>query len=150
MIFTVKRFLLRGEGKMKFYMASGFQNKELVQKVAQDIEIQLGWERTYDWTQNIRAQTIVALTDIGIKEYEGVLNADVVIVILPGGKGCHTEMGIAIGSQKHLLLYDPDRTLDNLDNVTTFYFLPQIRRWNGDINELYTMGLEPSNYSARL
>jgi ABC-type antimicrobial peptide transport system ATPase subunit len=104
--------------------------------MAQEIQTQLGWEQTYDWTQNERAETIETLKDIGIKEYEGVLNSDVVIIILPGGKGCHTEMGIALGSQKHIVLFDQDRILNNLDEATTFYFLPQIKQWNGHIDDL--------------
>lgn len=135
MIFTLKRFQERRE-KMKFYIASGFKNKELVQKIAKDIQTQLGWEHTYDWTANERAETIETLTVIGVKEFEGVLESDVVIVILPGGKGCHTEMGIALGSKKLLFLYDPDRILNNLSDAATFYFLPEIKHWNGDIKVL--------------
>jgi hypothetical protein len=135
MIFTLKRFQERKE-IMKFYIASGFHNKELVQKIAKDIQIQLGWELTYDWTQNERAETIETLTEIGVKEFDGVLNSDVVIVILPGGKGCHTEMGIALGSKKLLFLYDPDRILNNLNDAASFYFLPEIKHWKGDIKGL--------------
>jgi ABC-type antimicrobial peptide transport system ATPase subunit len=109
---------------------------DLVQKMAQNIQTQLGWEHTYDWTQNEKAETIETLEGIGIKEYEGVLNSDVVIIILPGGKGCHTEMGIALGSQKHIVLFDPDRILNNLEEATTFYFLPQVKQWNGHIDDL--------------
>lgn len=121
---------------MKFYIASSFRNKELVQKMSIDIQTQLGWKHTYDWTQNERAETIETLTDIGVKELKGVLESDVVIVILPGGKGCHTEMGIALGSKKLLFLYDPDRILNNLADAAAFYFLPEIKNWNGDIKVL--------------
>jgi hypothetical protein len=118
---------------MNFYIASGFQNKSLVQGLTHQIQRDLGWELTYDWTQNAHAQTIEELQFIGKKEYEAVMKSDVVIVVLPGGKGCHTELGIAIGAKKYILLYDPDRTLQNREEATTFYFLPQINHWNGDI-----------------
>ncbi|RZT22744.1 MULTISPECIES: group-specific protein [Fictibacillus] len=121
---------------MKFYIASSFKNKELVQKISIDIRSQLGWKLTYDWTQNERAESIETLTEIGVKEFAGVLESDVVIVILPGGKGCHIEMGIALGSKKLLFLYDPDRILNNLEDAAAFYFLPEIKHWNGDIKVL--------------
>jgi hypothetical protein len=135
MIFTLKRFQVGGE-TMKFYIASGFKNKGLVQKMAKDIQTQLGWQHTYDWTLNDRAETIETLADIGVKEFKGVLESDVVIVILPGGKGCHTEMGIALGSKKLLFLYDPDKILSNLRDVAAFYFLPEIKHWNGEMKVL--------------
>jgi ABC-type antimicrobial peptide transport system ATPase subunit len=121
---------------VKFYIASGFKNKELVKKLNDDIQNLLKWELTYDWTLNESAGTVEALTRIGEKEYRAVMDSDIVIVVLPGGKGCHTELGIALGSGKKVLLYDPEQRLDNLTEATTFYFLPQVKRWNGRIEEL--------------
>ncbi|MBY6035868.1 group-specific protein [Fictibacillus nanhaiensis] len=124
---------------MKFYMASGFQNKELVKEMSLRIEETLGWKLTYDWTQNSRAQTVEDLADIGAKEFKAVMESNVVIVILPGGKGCHTELGIALGNQKHVFLYDPNRILNQLSEATTFYFLPEVKHWNGKLDELKTL-----------
>lgn len=131
---------------MKFYIASGFQNKKLVRKMGKEIQMQLGWELSYDWTQNERAQTVETLADIGIKEYNAVMDSDIVIVILPGGKGCHTELGIALGNHKDIFLYDPDRILNNLNEATTFYFLPKIKHWDGDIKGLNFSYSDSENY----
>ncbi|MDR7072341.1 group-specific protein [Fictibacillus barbaricus] len=121
---------------MNFYIASGFQNLTLVKNMSLEIQKVLGWNLTYDWTKNERAITFEELVHIGTKEYKGVMDSDVVIVILPGGKGCHTELGIALGGNKCILLYDPCDVLDNYMEATTFYYLPQIKRWNGNILEL--------------
>lgn len=121
---------------MKFYIASGFVNKSLVKKVGAEITKKLNWELTYDWTQNERAETKEDLANIGINEFDAVMNSDVIIVILPGGKGCNTEMGIALGNNKRVIMYDPNGTLKDLSKATTFYYLPQIKNWNGIIEEL--------------
>jgi hypothetical protein len=136
MIFTIGKIERLGKLPLKFYIASGFKNKQIVKTLAINIQLAHGWELTYDWTQNDTALTEETLADIGIKEFEAVKNSDVILVVLPGGKGCHTEMGIALGSNKQVILFDPDRTLSNMHNATTFYFLPQIKHWNGEISEL--------------
>ena len=135
---------------MKFYIASGFQNKDVVKEITYEIQEKLDWELTYDWTRNERAVTKEDLCTIGVKEYEAVLESDVVIVILPGGKGCHTEMGIALGNKKQVILYDPNGMLNNLVEATTFYFLPQISHWNGDIKKLQRLCSSSDAYCASL
>jgi hypothetical protein len=121
---------------MKFYMASGFQNKAMVKSLTASIKRVLNWELTYDWTMNPKADTVESLMDIGKKEFQAVLDSDIVIIVLPGGKGCHTELGIALGSGKRILLYDPDNLLADPNEATTFYYLTQVTRWNGMITDL--------------
>lgn len=60
---------------MRFYVGSSFQNKALVNKVASKLQLQ-GWQQTYDWTQNERANTIDDLKQIGIQETVAIENAD--------------------------------------------------------------------------
>ncbi|MGA4720061.1 group-specific protein [Fictibacillus nanhaiensis] len=137
---------------MKFYVASGFQNKELVKKIGNDLQKNFKWQLTYDWTLNDRAETKEDLAAIGIKEYEAVMKADITIVILPGGKGCHTELGIALGNKKTVILYDPEGLLKKLTEATTFYFLPEIIHWNGVVEELPSLcsSSVPGPYCASL
>ncbi|WP_228116242.1 hypothetical protein [Fictibacillus phosphorivorans] len=52
---------------MKFYVASGFQNKELVKRIGKDLQNKLQWQLTYDWTRNERAETKEDLAEIGKK-----------------------------------------------------------------------------------
>lgn len=84
---------------MKFYIASGLQNKEIVRDVANQLK-EKGHIHTYDWTKNEHISTIEELREIGQKEKDAVLEADTVIVLLPGGKGTHIELGLALGQEK--------------------------------------------------
>ena len=58
---------------------------------------EIGYEQTYDWTQNNRASSLEALQKIGLLEKKAVIEADFLIVLTPAGKGSHIELGMAIG-----------------------------------------------------
>jgi len=72
----------------KFYAASSFKNIEAVRYISKQL-IDRGYIQTYDWTRNERASTFKDLKEIGQKEKAAVMEADVVIVLLPAGKGSH-------------------------------------------------------------
>lgn len=120
---------------MRFYVGSSFQNKELVRKVVAKLQ-NLGWHHTYDWTQNERAHTIMDLKRIGTYEKEAIENADYVIILLPGGKGSHVELGMAIALQKQIFLYSPNGEAMDMETTSTFYHLPEVKICTGAIEEL--------------
>ncbi|WP_404406978.1 nucleoside 2-deoxyribosyltransferase [Jeotgalibacillus malaysiensis] len=126
---------------MKFYIASSFTNKEKVQYVSQHL-IKHGYTLTYDWTVNERASTFEEQQSIGQKEKEEVIEADLLIALLPGGKGTHIEMGIALGQGKQVFLYSPDKEVDNPETTSTFYHLPGVRKCFGTLDELIDMIIE--------
>lgn len=128
---------------MKFYIASGFINKEKVQYVGQRL-IEQGYQLTYDWTVNERASTIEELQSIGQKEKDAVIDADFLIVLLPGGKGTHIEMGIALGYGKQVFLYSPDEAVNNPETTSTFYHLPEVRKCSGTLDDLVRMIIQTS------
>lgn len=116
---------------MKFYLASGLENRKLVQYV-RDRLLQAGHHQTYDWTKNERATTEATLRDIGTAEWKAVMESDVVLVLLPGGKGTHTELGIALGMQKEIHLYSKEKI--DPATATTFYYVDGIQHHNGSID----------------
>lgn len=120
---------------MKFYVASSFINIEQVRFVCGMLKSK-GHTHTYDWTQNERVSTLEELRQIGQLEKDAVAEADLVIVILPGGKGSHIEMGIAIGLDKRIILYSPDQGIYNFDKTSTFYHLPEVEKFIGTLEEL--------------
>jgi predicted Rossmann-fold nucleotide-binding protein len=120
---------------MNFYVASSFQNKEVVRAVSLQLK-QIGWHHTYDWTQNERAISLEALQEIGLLEKQAIANSDVVVVILPGGKGSHIELGLAIAWQKKIFLYSPNLEAMDLQTTSTFYHLPEVQICKGSIEEL--------------
>ncbi|WP_010097971.1 nucleoside 2-deoxyribosyltransferase [Ornithinibacillus scapharcae] len=117
---------------MKFYIASGLENKENVQYV-RDRLLEAGHIHTYDWTKNNRATTEEELRAIGTAERDAVLESDVVIVLLPGGKGTHTELGMAIGLEKKIYIYASEK-LDP-KAATTFYYLDGIKHFYGELEQ---------------
>lgn len=120
---------------MKFYVASSFSNKEKVQYVSRKL-IDNGFIHSYDWTQNNRAATLAELKDIGTKEKEAVFASDVVIVLLPGGKGTHIELGLALAADKQIFLYSVDDAINDLSLTSTFYHLPEIEKVRGTLDDL--------------
>lgn len=119
----------------KFYVASSFQNKEIVRDVSMRL-VDKGFIHTYDWTKNGRASTIEELMEIGLQEKNAVLEADFIIVLLPGGKGSHIELGIALGQGKTIYLYSPNDDINNFETTSTFYHLSNIKKCTGTIDEL--------------
>lgn len=120
---------------MKFYVASSFKNTEQVRYVSGKLK-SMGHIHTYDWTQNEKASTLEDLKHIGQLEKDAVAEADLVVVLLPGGKGSHIELGIALGLSKKIVLYSPDQSIYNFTTTSTFYHLPEVEKIIGTLDEL--------------
>ncbi|KAA0548167.1 group-specific protein [Bacillus sp. BGMRC 2118] len=119
---------------MKFYIASGLQNKEMVQRVSMYLR-EKGHQHTYDWTKNNVADTFEKLTMIGEAERQGVQEADVLIALLPGGKGTHIEIGIAIGLNIPVYIYS-ESSMDDPLTSCTFYHIEGVTLMSGNIHTL--------------
>lgn len=130
----------QGGNDMKFYIASGLQNKEAVRCMAGKLK-QTGWHHTYDWTQNEKANSLEELQKIGMLEKQAVDAADVVVVLLPGGKGTHIELGMAIALKKKIFLYDSIGEAKNVPTTSTFYHLPEVTICTGSLDEFITIVL---------
>ncbi len=129
---------------MKYYIASGLDNFKQVQEL-RDILNARGWEHTYDWTLHgaVYREGAERLREVAEKEVEGVYMAEVVIVILPGGRGTHLELGAAVGlaasyvcpsgeEEPRICIYSPDPEKDFGTNDTTcaFYHHPLVERFS--------------------
>jgi len=120
---------------MKFYIASKLENYEQVQSLAKKLK-DAGWVHTYDWTVHglvkSKSEEILRLT--GLNEFNGIKNADIVIILTPQGRGTHTEFGMAIALGKKIYLCHTDNTYFKCDdNTSAFYWLPQVIRRVGNI-----------------
>lgn len=84
---------------MKFYIASRLENAEMVKRVA-DVLKAAGNMQTYDWTVHgsVQNEGEERIREVARAEKKGVMDAQMVIVLLPGGRGTHSELGIALGS----------------------------------------------------
>lgn len=111
---------------MNFYIASSFRNKQHVQTLASELK-RHGFNHTYDWTKNEKAVTFDELASIGEAELEAVKKADFLIVLLPGGKGTHIELGIAIGRDIPVYLFN-EEGFHNAKEASTFYHTRGVTR----------------------
>ncbi|PKR83991.1 group-specific protein [Heyndrickxia camelliae] len=126
---------------MRFYIASSFQNIEMVRELSSKL-LENGFQQTYDWTQNDKTVGKEELMRIGTKEKEAVTNCDLFILLLPGGKGSHTELGIALGTGvPKIYILNPD--IENQENSldTTFYHLPEVEIHCGEVREFINIVL---------
>jgi len=123
---------------MRFYIASKLENYEQVKSLARLLKL-FGWEHTYDWTVrgSIKETNIETLKSVGQKEYDGVKNADIVIVLTPQGRGTHVELGMAIALNKVVYIcHEDDKYFQCDDNTSAFYWLPNVKHFIGSIGEL--------------
>jgi len=117
---------------LKFYVASSFQNINQVRTLTNRLT-QMGWQLTYDWTLNERVDSVEELQRIGLLEKAAIEDSELVLIVLPGGKGTHVELGLAIAGKKKIILYAPDHKMVDAEFSTTFYHLPEIEKCIGSI-----------------
>lgn len=88
--------------QVEFYLASSLENAEEVQQL-RDLLVAQGHRVTYDWTTHgsVQHQGLDACRLVAYHETNGVMEAKVVIAILPGGSGTHAELGMAIVSYEY-------------------------------------------------
>ena len=115
---------------MKFYIASSFRNIENVRKAAEQLK-RHGHVQTYDWTVHSSITSISQLRDIGREEVNGIKAADVVVIMIPAGKGSHIELGMAIGLQKKIYLYASSDEINERSATTTFYHIEEVEQCIG-------------------
>ena len=123
---------------MKFYIASKLENFEQVSYLAKKLKSE-NWIHTYDWTTHlsIKETDTETLKTVGQKEFDGVKNADVVIILTPQGRGTHTELGMAIALNKIIYLCHIDDTYFLCDdNTSPFYWLPNVNQLIGNTDDI--------------
>jgi hypothetical protein len=131
----------------KFYIASSLDNAGQVRQLAETLKA-AGWTHTYDWTVHgsVAGQGEQAFVDTATAEVEGVRWADVVVVLLPGGRGTHVELGIALaeavfgqanGFETRICIYSPtpDKDFGTEKTTCAFYHHPNVQRFD-DLDEM--------------
>ncbi|WP_342566653.1 nucleoside 2-deoxyribosyltransferase [Psychrobacillus sp. FSL K6-4046] len=118
---------------VNFYIASSFQNVQQVRELAELLRDK-GWKHTYDWTKHHKADSLDCLSEIGKKEMKAVGESDILIVLLPAGKGSHIEMGIALGLGKRVFLYSSTNSIYDFSQTSTFYHVDGVERYVGDFH----------------
>jgi hypothetical protein len=111
-----------------FYIATSFSRAQDHNRI-RDLLVKNGYRITYDWTLDTKGRAtsrekLLAVTDAEIK---GVLAANTVVVLLPGGNGTHAELGIALGAGKKILLHcENGDVFEPGEKACTFYHHPNV------------------------
>jgi nucleoside 2-deoxyribosyltransferase len=84
-----------------------------------------GWERTLTWTSH-DGQGSDHHAKVAQDELEAVRNADVLIVMLPGGFGTHVEIGAALALGKPVILHTPNRETLEKPYPCVFHYHPRV------------------------
>lgn len=138
----------------KFYIASGLDNAGQVRQLAETLKA-AGWTHTYDWTVHgsVAGKGPDVFAETSVAEVEGVLVAQTIIVLLPGGRGTHTELGVALGTTvlanqledagvietmpRLICIYSPtpDKDFGTERTTCAFYHHPNVQRFD-DLDEM--------------
>lgn len=121
---------------MNFYIGSGLKNWELVCYYAQKLREQ-GWKQTYDWTKHVHAAS-GDLRNYAELEQQGIANADVVLILLPAGRGAHVELGMALAQHKKVFLCASGDEEWSGESTVAFYELPSVVKLAGTADENIT------------
>jgi nucleoside 2-deoxyribosyltransferase len=91
----------------RFYLATRKDRNAQAEPLLKALKAH-GWERTHAWTEHDDASPD-GYAKIALAELAGVREADVLIVLLPGGYGTHVEIGAALALGKPVILHAPNR-----------------------------------------
>ncbi len=91
---------------MKFYIATSLSRAK-EHNIVRDALLNQGLTLTYDWTKHgsVKCTTCENLRAVSENELKGVLEADILIVLIPGGHGTHVELGAALAHGKKIILH---------------------------------------------
>jgi len=108
---------------MKYYIATSLLRATAHQMVRDALRI-LGHEISYDWTLHgsVKSVSKERLREVAVLELDGVSDADFVVVLLPGGKGTHLELGFAIARGKRVFLHSEDPLAFELGPQTNAFY----------------------------
>lgn len=109
----------------KFYVATTLDNADQAKLVSRRLS-DFGHELTYDWTVHGRVYDQDLKKEIAIKEVNGVLEADVLVMLWPGQRGTHVEFGVALATNKPVFFIVPPEF--NID--ISFYNHPNVLKFD--------------------
>ena len=125
---------------MRFYIACGHPQVDHAKQIAA-ILTRNGHEQTFDWTEygDLCHEDSTRMEEVSYLELRAVTDAELVIVLLPGGNSTHTELGVALASRsnKRILVWSEDGScFEDANKLCPFYYLPVVERITGSFERL--------------
>lgn len=107
------------------YIAASLESADVVRVLGQSLR-QFGWTITHDWTTHGELTKGSEIARAAEQYIEAINDADVILVLLPGGRGTHAELGIALAFGRPVVLYPltPDALMSTYGRVCAFYLHP--------------------------
>lgn len=102
----------------KVYVASGLRNYERVQKIQNRLRA-CGLEVAFDWAY--RYENGLDDDTVCRQEIQAVKSTDALLLVMPGKRGSHVEMGVAIGAEKPVVVLNEEAGDD-----IQFYSIPGV------------------------
>lgn len=128
-----------------FYLATSLERAEEAKALAIEIRA-LGLTPTYEWWTHGSVQTEgpEKIREVAMAEIDGVKSADLFVCLLPGGRGTHTELGIAIATSLERVYknYREDTALvlvgptEQDGRTCAFYLHPHVNERFATVGEL--------------
>jgi nucleoside 2-deoxyribosyltransferase len=109
----------------KFYLATRKDRAAQAEELLEALKSR-GWERTFTWSGEDKAGA-EEYPEQALAELAGVREADVLIVLLPGGYGTHVEIGAALALGKPIILHAPDEKTLNTPYACVFHYHPGVK-----------------------
>ena len=113
---------------LKAYIATGLE-RAADHNLVRDALAKWDVECSYDWTAHgaVFSHGLERLREVADLEARGVRDANVVVVLLPGGRGTHAELGMAIALGKPVILHsmNPKSDFGAEETTCAFYHHPK-------------------------
>lgn len=112
---------------MNVYIATKLENHAEHNRLRDRLR-QLGVGLTYDWTTHgpVYDRGHEGIREVAALEAGGVIAADLVVALLPGGRGTHAEIGIALGAGRPVLVVPESRADIEGPSTCAFYHHPLV------------------------
>ncbi len=111
---------------MKYYIGTTLDNAEAHNQF-RDLLAAEGHEITFDWTDEGYIEELPKLREYIRGEIEGIFCADFVLILMPGGRGTHAELGAALALGKPVILFAPGESHMQNGRRCGFYYHPLVR-----------------------
>lgn len=121
------------------YIASGLKNYQRVLELKEilakhDIKVTYDWASVYQKSiEEGRQETEEEWKEFAKLEIEGIIKADLLLCVLPAGRGSHFELGFAYGYHQGMWGNDKPNIIlleDQHKDSVAFYTLPGIVRYS--------------------
>ena len=125
----------------RFYIATRLERAADHNRVRDALHA-AGHRITYDWTKHgsVRHVSTEVMADVAGAELRGVYLANFVVVLLPGGRGTHLELGAALAWRRPVVLHAESPLAEASfglgKDTCAFYHHPLVRHVTGPLDAL--------------